>query len=260
MGVRWGFGHKAVAVGGALLLSALLAACSQTTETAAPGAIARSEFADPGQPLMLVGDPNAAAAAKPGAAKAGAAATAEVSTAAPAAVAALPPDPAAPDNTLKQPKPAPKKIAKATADPAAAEPERAGKVPAGDATRDIAPPEPAVAPVEATPEIVNAPPLPKAAKPAASAATATAAPEPAAQPEPEPQQQAASTTPPPPPYPNINQVPEEPGGKLLSPEERKKLISKLNALAKRQGGKTTSESGSPCPEGTTEAECRAAIE
>lgn len=34
-------------------------------------------------------------------------------------------------------------------------------------------------------------------------------------------------------YPNINVAPQEPGGKLLTPEERAKLIAELNALAGR---------------------------
>ena len=35
-------------------------------------------------------------------------------------------------------------------------------------------------------------------------------------------------------YPNINKVPEQPKGKLLSPEEKAKVIAELEALAKGQ--------------------------
>jgi len=37
-------------------------------------------------------------------------------------------------------------------------------------------------------------------------------------------------------YPNVNIAPRQPDGKLLSPEERAKLIAELNALADRQTG------------------------
>jgi hypothetical protein len=37
-------------------------------------------------------------------------------------------------------------------------------------------------------------------------------------------------------FPNINTVPQQPEGKLLSPEERAKMIAELEALRKRQHG------------------------
>jgi hypothetical protein len=37
-------------------------------------------------------------------------------------------------------------------------------------------------------------------------------------------------------YPNVNITPPQPDGKLLTPEERAKLIAELNALAARQTG------------------------
>jgi hypothetical protein len=129
-----------------------------------------------------------------------------------------------------------------------------------DATRDVAAPEPPPAPVEAMPE---SPPLA-----AESAATAEVAkPEPAMPPPPDPVPAPAAEAPAPvsaaaapaSSYPNINAAPAEPAGKLLSPDERKKLIMKLNSLARRQGG-NTSNSGQPCPEGASEADCKAAIE
>jgi len=39
-------------------------------------------------------------------------------------------------------------------------------------------------------------------------------------------------------FPNINEPPKEPGGRVLSPEERAKMIAELEALKKRQGGGT----------------------
>ncbi|HZP20311.1 MAG TPA: hypothetical protein VFB16_08885 [Bauldia sp.] len=111
----------------------------------------------------------------------------------------------------------------------------------------------------ATAKTVTAAPL----EPSAPAATATVAPgTPAAPPAP-----AATTTPAAPSkdaFPNINAAPVEPAGKLLSPEERAKMIAELEALRKRQRG-TLAPDGAPaklpakCKDKTvaaTDADCQ----
>jgi hypothetical protein len=212
---QWGRSRRQWAGGwAAILLGAALAGCSQTTST--PGAIARSDFVDAGQPLVLTGGapPPATADAKP------------------KEQAAL-----EPASTGKKAKSTPMPASK----PATTE------ATASDATRDVAPPEPAQPPVVTAPDNTasDAPPMPQPA-------AALAVPDGGATADAAPAQTAGE-------YPNINTPPAEPGGKLLSPDERKKLIMKLNALAKRPSGNTTA-SGKPCPEGATEAECKAAIE
>lgn len=213
---QWGRGRRLWAGGwAAILLGAALAGCSQTAPT--PGAIARSDFVDAGQPLVLTGGAPPAAAA---------------TEAKPKEQAALEPAP-----TGKKAKSAPTPASKpATSEPASS-----------DATRDVAPPEPAQPAVVAVPDSSGSD-----ARPEPQPAAALALPDDGATPDAAGAQTAGE-------YPNINTPPAQPEGKLLSPDERKKLIMKLNALARRPTGNTTA-SGKPCPEGATEAECKAAIE
>jgi hypothetical protein len=225
--LAWGRGGAKTGGGlAACLIVAALAGCSQTASNSAPAPapLAKDEFVAPGDPIVLTGG---APVEAPKVSK--------------------PKDPAGAQAA------APKDKAPA---PTPATPSKA------DATRDVAAPEPPPAPVEALPE---SPPL--AAEPAATAEVAK--PEPAKTPPPDPAPAPAAETEAPAPvstaaapassYPNINAAPAEPAGKLLSPDERKKLIMKLNSLARRQGG-NTSNSGQPCPEGASEADCKAAIE
>jgi hypothetical protein len=46
---------------------------------------------------------------------------------------------------------------------------------------------------------------------------------------------AADTVVPPTGYPNLNAIPAQPKGKLLTPEEKQKVIAELESLAKSQG-------------------------
>jgi hypothetical protein len=66
-----------------------------------------------------------------------------------------------------------------------------------------------------------------------------------APPLPVPTETSASATPD--GYPNINQVPQQPKGKLLTPEEKAKVIAELEALAKAQNaGAAKSQKSTKC--------------
>jgi hypothetical protein len=85
---------------------------------------------------------------------------------------------------------------------------------------------PAPAPVSAPP-VVASKPVPAAA---ATSARPPAAQEPAVAQASQPLPEEAEE------FPNVNIPPRQPDGKLLTPEERAKLIAELNALATRQTG------------------------
>ncbi|HVY20059.1 MAG TPA: hypothetical protein VHA70_08245 [Bauldia sp.] len=65
--------------------------------------------------------------------------------------------------------------------------------------------------------------------------------EPAPVVEKSPAAMAAETVIPPTGYPNLNVVPQQPKGKLLSPEEKAKVIAELEGLAKSQAVALTKE-------------------
>jgi hypothetical protein len=106
----------------------------------------------------------------------------------------------------------------------------------------------------ATPPAPNAPPTPPPATTDVVPAQPGTVPEPvvASTPPPAPALITAPTVPPDPVapspevpqvptttadgFPNINVPPRQPGGQLLTPEERAKLIAELNALAGRPSG------------------------
>ena len=122
-----------------------------------------------------------------------------------------------------------------------------GPAPAGSAVATAAP---ASAPNPA-PAVAAAAPAPAPPAPAKTAVTAAPVPAPpAASPSP-PAAAAAGTEPFPdrapaqaPGFPNINISPAEPSGALLPPDERKRIISELEALRAKQAGPPPAGAGS----------------
>jgi hypothetical protein len=100
----------------------------------------------------------------------------------------------------------------------------APNAPPTPATTDIVPVQPGTTP---EPVVASTPP------PAPALITApTLPPDPAAPPPEVPLVPATTAD----GFPNINVPPRQPGGQLLTPEERAKLIAELNALAGRPSG------------------------
>ncbi len=110
-------------------------------------------------------------------------------------------------------------------------PAPGSKATTASATADVTPAVPAD---DSTTAAVAPPSLEPAAKTVDSAPLAPAPPSTSvsvAQPPPTPTPETVTSN-----FPNINTVPAQPEGKLLSPEERAKMIAQLEALRKRQQG------------------------
>jgi hypothetical protein len=130
-----------------------------------------------------------------------------------------------------------------------AEGAAAGSAEASAAPAKATPPADGAAPADRTPAVAVAPAdEPKAADGGAkdAAAAFAATPEPAATAAvgavEVPAKNAAG-------YPNINIPPKEPQGALLPPDERARVISELQALAKRQAGAAPADTPPPKAKG-----------